>query len=57
MGFVLKKQPLLSENPLSEDLKIAQSRCHAVCVTQAATGEETHYLHDQIGSQTLIGVN
>lgn len=41
-GVRFKKQPLLSENPLSEDLKIAQSRCHAVCVTQAATGEETH---------------
>ena len=40
-GVRFKKQPVLSDRPLSEDLAIATSRCDAVCVTQDRTGQET----------------
>lgn len=40
-GVRFKYQPVLSENSVEEDLKIAMTRCDAVCVTQDATGQET----------------
>ena len=40
-GVRFKYQPVLSENSVEEDLKIAMMRCDAVCVTQDATGQET----------------
>lgn len=40
-GVRFKKQPVLSDRPLSEDLAIATGRCDAVCVTQDRTGQET----------------
>lgn len=40
-GVRFKYQPLLSKNTLEEDLKIAQKRCDAICVTEDATGQET----------------
>lgn len=40
-GVRFKYQPVLSENSVEEDLKIAKTRCDAVCVTQDATGQET----------------
>lgn len=40
-GVRFKKQPVLSDKPLSEDLTVATGRCDAVCVTQDRTGQET----------------
>lgn len=40
-GVRFKKQPLLSDRPLAEDLVYAKGRCDAVCVTQDRTGQET----------------
>lgn len=40
-GVRFKYQPLLSTNSLEEDLRIAKSRCDAICVTQDRTGQET----------------
>lgn len=40
-GVRFKYQPVLSENSVEEDLKIAETRCDAICVTQDATGQET----------------
>lgn len=40
-GVRFKYQPVLSENPLEVDLKLAKHRCDAVCVTGDATGQET----------------
>ena len=40
-GVRFKYQPLLSENSLEEDLKIAMRRCDAIAVTENATGQET----------------
>ena len=40
-GFRFKSQPMLSENSLEEDLKIAMKRCDAIAVTENATGQET----------------
>jgi uncharacterized protein len=40
-GVRFKKQPVLSDRPLEEDLRVAQTRCDAVCVTQDRTGQET----------------
>lgn len=40
-GVRFKYQPVLSNNSVDEDLKIAMGRCDAVCVTEDATGQET----------------
>ena len=40
-GVRFKYQPMLSENSLEEDLKIAMKRCDAIAVTENATGQET----------------
>lgn len=40
-GVRFKYQPMLSENSLEEDLKIAMRRCDAIAVTENATGQET----------------
>ena len=40
-GVRFKYQPLLSENSLEDDLKIAMTRCDGICVTQDRTGQET----------------
>lgn len=40
-GVRFKYQPILSENSVEEDLKIAMTRCDGICVTENATGEET----------------
>jgi hypothetical protein len=40
-GVRFKYQPVLSENDLDTDLRIAEKRCDAVAVTQDATGQET----------------
>lgn len=40
-GVRFKYQPVLSERTVEEDLKIAMTRCDAICVTQDATGQET----------------
>lgn len=40
-GVRFKYQPVLSKNSIEEDLKIAMTRCDAICVTQDATGQET----------------
>lgn len=40
-GVRFKYQPMLSENTLEEDLKIAKKRCDGICVTQDKTGQET----------------
>lgn len=40
-GVRFKYQPLLSENSLEDDLKIAMKRCDAIAVTENATGQET----------------
>ena len=40
-GVRFKYQPVLSENSVEEDLRIAMTRCDAICVTQDATGQET----------------
>lgn len=40
-GVRFKYQPMLSENSLEEDLKIAMGRCDAIAVTENATGQET----------------
>ena len=40
-GVRFKYQPVLSQNTVEEDLKIAKTRCDAVCVTQEYTGQET----------------
>lgn len=40
-GVRFKYQPVLSENTVEVDLKIAMERCDGICVTQAATGQET----------------
>ncbi len=40
-GVRFKYQPMLSENSVEKDLKIAQTRCDAIAVTENATGQET----------------
>lgn len=40
-GVRFKYQPVLSEKSVEEDLKIAMTRCDAICVTQDKTGQET----------------
>lgn len=40
-GVRFKYQPVLSERTLEEDLQIGMTRCDAIAVTGAATGEET----------------
>lgn len=40
-GVRFKYQPMLSENSVEEDLKIATTRCDAIAVTENATGQET----------------
>lgn len=40
-GVRFKYQPVLSDRTVEEDLKIAMTRCDAICVTQDATGQET----------------
>ena len=58
-GVRFKYQPVLSENSVEEDLKIAMTRCDAVCVTQDATGQETsmakiRQFRDGLGDFPLI---
>lgn len=52
-GVRFKYQPMLSENSLEEDLKIAMGRCDAVAVTQNATGEETSMEKIEVFRKTL----
>lgn len=40
-GVRFKYQPVLSEQTVEQDLKIAMTRCDAIAVTENATGEET----------------
>ncbi len=40
-GVRFKYQPVLSKNPLKDDLKTAVGRCDAIAVTGNGTGEET----------------
>lgn len=58
-GVRFKYQPVLSANSVAEDLKIAMTRCDAICVTQDATGQETSMakieeFRENIGSFPLI---
>ncbi len=58
-GVRFKYQPFFSENSVEEDLKIAKTRCEAVCVTQDATGQETSLekikqFRDALGEFPLI---
>lgn len=40
-GVRFKYQPVLSTNTVEKDLKIAQTRCDAIAVTENVTGQET----------------
>jgi predicted TIM-barrel enzyme len=40
-GVRFKYQPVLSQNSVEEDLRIAMGRCDGICVTQDRTGQET----------------
>lgn len=58
-GVRFKYQPMLSENTVEEDLKIAMKRCDAIAVTQNATGQETslekiQQFRDGIGEFPLV---
>lgn len=53
-GVRFKYQPVLSENSVEADLKIAMTRCDAICVTEDATGQETS-LEKIISFRNAIG--
>lgn len=64
-GVRFKYMPVVSENTVEDDLKIAVNRCDGICVTGDATGQETSLekikrFKDAVGGFPLIvaaGVN